>query len=592
MVNLVLGVEGGATKTEWIYMNVDNHQREVLQHGRLPAANFRLISADQLLLIFSLLPKDATKVGLYLPGVLDNDDRKNLSSLARTIWPLANISVGSDRESGLATAFGQGPGIFVISGTGSAVTGRNNGAIVQAGGKGHLLGDKGSAYHVGIESLRLLMDRYDESEKPCQLASAILRELGLNRVDDIISWVQKADKQSVARIATTVFEIYEAGDHQLLDILKAGAESLAHSTVSVAKRLGMTQPHVALHGSMFTKRALYVQLYKDALKIQLPDAKVTVCNDSGSKGAAYLAEGSTDTSNFPTEEREERVTHELKEITEMKTALTEQRNDKSIALDSMTPSELVDLFVEEEKCVYEALKDCQVDLSQAVEIVVSSLRNGGRLFYVGAGTSGRLGMLDASEIPPTFGEPPTTVQGIIAGGAPALQSSIEGAEDDPVMGALAIIERGISNVDVVCGITACGRTPFVLGALDKAKELGAKTLLVTSNPNRPNKDTYHKEIVLVTGPELVTGSTRLKAGTATKVTLNIITSCSMVLLGKVKSNLMVGLKATNAKLQDRAIRLVAQFNGWSYEEAYEQLQKASWNVQTLTGNHFITKLEN
>lgn len=581
---LVLGVEGGATKTEWIYFSHENDQWTVLQQGRLPAANFKLISRTDLKHLFELMPKSVTHVGLYLPGVMDSDGCRQLRDLAAEVWTSARISTGSDRESGLATALGHGSGIFVISGTGSAVTGRHRGRIEKAGGKGHLVGDQGSAYHVAIQGLRLLMDRYDEDQRPCKLGEAILQELCLNRVDDLIDWVHAADKKTVARLATTVFRVCQDGDEQLSDILKKGAESLAHSTKVVAHRLGISDPVVALHGSMFTKQGMYVSLFREALDRWLPGAKITICSSSGANGAARLAVDAGSESFIETEVKNKGHLNdevESKRLVDMIHALTEQRNERSATIDQMTSSELVTLFVEEEKYVYEALKGCRKPLSHAIETVAASLQAGGHLFYVGAGTSGRLGMLDASEIPPTFGEPTTTVQGIIAGGPSALYRSIEGAEDDPVMGALAVMERGVTDRDVVCGITACGRTPYVLGALDKAKELGASTMLVTSNPNRAVKDVYGIEIVLITGPELVTGSTRLKAGTATKVALNIITTGAMVMLGRVRSNLMVSLKASNSKLQDRAARLVSQFTGCTYEEACEKLRHSAWDVRSL-----------
>jgi N-acetylmuramic acid 6-phosphate etherase len=190
-------------------------------------------------------------------------------------------------------------------------------------------------------------------------------------------------------------------------------------------------------------------------------------------------------------------------------------------------------------------------------------------------------VLDASEIPPTFGAAPDLVQGIIAGGATALHSAVEGAEDQAEAGALAAIERGVTLRDVVLGISASGRTPYVLGALTQAREIGAKTILLTCNPRRRReaKLSWHIEIDLATGPEIVTGSTRLKAGTATKVVLNIISTCSMVRLGKVHENLMVDVRASNQKLRDRAIRLVRHLRGASDEEARAALEKTDWNVR-------------
>lgn len=229
----------------------------------------------------------------------------------------------------------------------------------------------------------------------------------------------------------------------------------------------------------------------------------------------------------------------------------------------------------------DALRGAIVDLAKTVEMVATSLRKGGRLFYVGAGSSGRIGVLDASEIPPTFGASAELVQGIIAGGATALSRSVEGAEDEADNGALAIDERGIKNGDVVIGLTASGRTPFVLGSLGRAKSLGAKTVLLTCNPAGTAASTPDVDLTidLATGPEILTGSTRLKAGTATKIALNIISTGAMVALGKVRGNLMIDLQILSTKLRDRAIRLVAEIAGCDYEAARKRLETNDWNLR-------------
>jgi N-acetylmuramic acid 6-phosphate etherase len=236
------------------------------------------------------------------------------------------------------------------------------------------------------------------------------------------------------------------------------------------------------------------------------------------------------------------------------------------------------LFLTEEPRITEALVAKRAELIAAVDLVSAALTAEGRLFYVGAGTSGRLGVLDASEIPPTFGAPPELVQGIIAGGATALHRAVEGAEDQPEAGALSVLERGVGQRDVVCGISASGRAPFVLGALQRARELGARTILLTCNPARPATH-WDVEIDLPTGPEIVTGSTRLKAGTATKVVLNILSTCAMVRLGRVRGNSMVDLNISNAKLRDRGVRLVSGELQISYAEAQGRLERAGWNVR-------------
>jgi N-acetylmuramic acid 6-phosphate etherase len=227
------------------------------------------------------------------------------------------------------------------------------------------------------------------------------------------------------------------------------------------------------------------------------------------------------------------------------------------------------------------LRAASADLARAIELVADSLRKGGRLFYVGAGTSGRLGVLDASEIPPTFGASPELVQGIIAGGATALQRSVEGAEDEGSNGALAIDRRGIKSVDVVIGITASGRTPFVLGALERAKSLGSKTILLSCNPARDRQVNVDLAIDLGVGPEVLTGSTRLKAGTATKIALNIISTGAMVALGKVRGNLMIDLNTSSTKLRDRAMRMVAELTECDYDSARAQLEQSGWDLRAV-----------
>jgi N-acetylmuramic acid 6-phosphate etherase len=346
----------------------------------------------------------------------------------------------------------------------------------------------------------------------------------------------------------------------------------------VAQRLDFPNAPVKLIGGLFTHHDEYAALFKYRLSILLPGTTVEVCRESGAHGAAWLAAQEVIGDQQPVASEPESVLAEMKK--EIASATTEQSNPRSAKLDERSTPELVDLFVTEEDRVAVALSACRGPLIAAVDLVSTALRAGGRLFYVGAGTSGRLGVLDASEIPPTFGAPPELVQGIMAGGFAALHRAVEGAEDQPEAGALAIVERGVRRGDVVCGLTASGRTPFVLGALARTREIGAQTLLLTCNPvRRRAARRWDVEIDLPTGPELVTGSTRLKAGTATKVTLNILSTCAMIRLGRVRGNAMVDLHISNAKLRDRGVRLVSGTLGIGYEEARERLERANWNVR-------------
>lgn len=260
---------------------------------------------------------------------------------------------------------------------------------------------------------------------------------------------------------------------------------------------------------------------------------------------------------------------------------TEQRNPRTAHIDLATPLGIVDLILAEDGTVAAAVASQRDALALAVEWAEEAFRAGGRLFYVGAGTSGRLGVLDASECPPTFGTDPDMVQGIIAGGPAALVRSQEGAEDVPANGARELDDRAVGPRDFVVGIAASGTTPFVRGALERARARGARTALVACSPP-PAEMSAAAEllIVAITGPEVVTGSTRLKAGTATKMVLNIITTGAMIRLGKTYGNLMVDLRATSQKLVDRGQRILMEVCGISREEAVVLLERAEGRVKT------------
>ncbi len=261
--------------------------------------------------------------------------------------------------------------------------------------------------------------------------------------------------------------------------------------------------------------------------------------------------------------------------------LTERRNPRTVDIDRASALEIVDLIAAEDAGVPAAVARARTEIARAIDFVEDAFRSGGRLFYVGAGTSGRLGVLDASECPPTFGSDPEMVQGIIAGGFKALVRSVEGAEDDVNAGMAEIDGNKINGRDVVCGIAASGTTPYVRAALGRAQTLGARTILVScADPPPLLKETCDVCITVLVGPEVVTGSTRMKAGTATKLVLNSITTGAMIRLGKTYGNLMVDLKAWNAKLTDRSERILMETAGVSRAEATRALQAAEGKVKT------------
>ncbi len=261
--------------------------------------------------------------------------------------------------------------------------------------------------------------------------------------------------------------------------------------------------------------------------------------------------------------------------------LTERRNPRTTRIDLAAPSEIVDLMLAEDRTVADAVASQKTQIARAIELAEASFRAGGRLIYVGAGTSGRLGVLDASECPPTFGTGPTMVIGVIAGGLDALTHSQEGAEDVAADGAAAMSKLQVSAKDLVVGIAASGATPYVRGALERAMELGAHTaILACSAPPADLAKKVTVAIVPLTGPEVITGSTRLKAGTATKMVLNMISTGALVRIGKTYENLMVDLRPMSAKLVDRGERIVMELCGVDRAAAKQVIAAAGGSVKT------------
>jgi N-acetylmuramic acid 6-phosphate etherase len=260
--------------------------------------------------------------------------------------------------------------------------------------------------------------------------------------------------------------------------------------------------------------------------------------------------------------------------------LTEQRNPVTMDLDRISTEGVLRLVNAQDKLVPLAVEREIPYIAQAVELVVASLRGGGRLIYVGAGTSGRLGVVDASECPPTFGTDPSMVLGVMAGGQAAMFRSQEGAEDDPQQAAKDMDALGVNGKDTVCGIAASRRTPYVVGAVTRARELGAKTIYVTTNPRAEFDILVDVAICPEVGPEVLMGSTRMKSGTAQKLVLNMLTTTAMVKLGKVYENMMVDLQLTNQKLVERSKRIIGMATGADYETAADYLERAGGHVKS------------
>ncbi|HHS9379834.1 N-acetylmuramic acid 6-phosphate etherase [Clostridioides difficile] len=259
--------------------------------------------------------------------------------------------------------------------------------------------------------------------------------------------------------------------------------------------------------------------------------------------------------------------------------VTEGRNKNTLQIDKEDTLGIIELINNEDKTVAYAVEEQKESIAKAVNIIVDRMKQGGRLFYIGAGTSGRIGILDATECPPTYGVDFELVQAIIAGGNQAIFKAIEGAEDDKELGKQDIIDRGVTSKDVICGIAASGRTPYVIGAMEYAKELGCAVLSITMNPNSEMSKKADLPINIIVGAEVIMGSTRMKSGTAQKMVCNMLTTASMVKMGKVYSNLMVDVKTSNEKLVERAKRIIMIATNVKYDVAEKFLEEADNSVK-------------
>src|SRR6266487_3498385 len=393
----ILGGEGVVTKTDWVLVEPvagigdPGWEFHVIDQGKLPPSNFRLTTPERLRVILAELPKQIDRAGVFLAGCATEEDRRSLKEICLEIWPNAKIVTGSDRDSGLAAALDHGDGIVANAGSGSSVTGRRGDRIERAGGWGHILGDTGGGYFLSIEALRLILREFELHLTTIQITAKILRALSLNNLDELVRWAQTADKNEIAMLAPVVFEAAAGGDVRVNEIVEEGARVLCEYTEAVASRLHLLAPKVVLAGGLFYRDSIYTHAFRRRLKKNLPDARVTIAERPPELGAAWLAAETRDPVTLQQDLSE-------KEIDHLAAALTEQRNPRSENLEKMSLRELVELFVEEEKFVEDALRGVTANLVRAIEIVTESLRNGGRLFYVGAGSSGRIGVLDASEI--------------------------------------------------------------------------------------------------------------------------------------------------------------------------------------------------
>ncbi len=588
---ILLGIECGGTRT--VALAVGSHLR-VVSRLELGPCNLRLIDDTRLEAHFRDVANGVpgpSAIGIGMAGVRDGRDCDRVRAVVERLWPGTPSRIDHDLESAISTP-DLDPGsceesrVVILSGTGSCCFGRTaGGRTVKVGGWGHLLGDRGSAYDVAFRALRATAHEFDHTGGLGLLGKRILRRLGLTEPNDLIEWLAKAGKGDVAALAPLVFETSTSGDRTAARVVSETVEILAADALACARRLRSASRPVRflVAGSVLLKQPGLVQRLRRRIRAVLPAARVEPLARDSVWGAVVMARAALSQPELPQAQANPKS---LKARSmpvapvSLQTSPTECRNSRSTHLDRLSVTAAIGLMLNEDSRIPDSIRPHSRVLARLIRETASALQKGGRLFYVGAGTSGRLGVLDASECPPTFGTPRDWVQGIMAGGLLALHSSVEGAEDHPDQGIAAVVDRAVGPDDVVLGIAASGRTPFVWGALAEARKRGATTALLCFNPHLDFKTAWrpHHVLAIDAGPEVLTGSTRLKAGTATKLVLNILTTLVMVQLGKVVGNLMVDLKPSNEKLRDRACRIVSELTPLDTERARVELERSGWNV--------------
>ena len=461
------------------------------------------------------------------------------------------------------------PGVLAIAGTGSNVLARDAaGRMVQVGGRGTLLGDDGSGYRIATEALRRAARAVDGWGPATALAEALPRIAGLPDFDALIPWGASASKRDIAALCQAVFQCAEAGDAVALCCIDDEAGLLARQVQAAIRQVGESASNLRCVygvGGLFDRYNLFVSVFnKHMSEYGIAFAPPIVAGPAAVAVLARLAEvpdwavavGSDAAESLPG---------------------TEQASDGP-ALDSLDAAGIVRVMLAAEAGVAACLARCEGRIAALTARAAEAIGAGGRLLYFGAGTSGRLGVLDASECWPTFGVGEETITAFIAGGDQALRHSVEGAEDDAEAGRTEVAKAVVSDKDLVIGIAASGRTPFVAGALAEATARGAATGLIACVDGPAI--TADIVVALDTGPEALPGSTRLKAGTATKIALNAISTGAMALVGRVFEGRMVAMPPTNAKLRQRAARIVAELAGIGVDEAVTTLHTTNGDIRT------------
>lgn len=567
----VIAVEGGATRGSagayapggrLLETGAGGPCNPVAQGMEAAAAELARLAAG---LRDALPPDEPWMLAAGVSGVWDARIRDTLARHLARRTGAAAVRVTDDFHPLAEAALGDGPGVFVIAGTGSKLAGQDGrGNHAHAGGRGSAFSEAGSAYHVARRALQAAARAVDGAGPETHLVAALPAAAGLGAFEELVGWANAAPKHALAALARAVCICAEEGDPVARDVLEGQAAELARFALALFHRLGLPEDApVHVHGGMFARCAPFARAFEEA-----------VAAYTGCRVLPVAVPGHRAVYDAALREPLPAWFTSVEALPGDAAALppTERWNDGEAPLDRLPPLEIVQRMHAADRTAVEATGAASEAIARAVEAAAATLAAGGRIIYAGAGTSGRLGVLDAAECPPTFGVEQYRVVALLAGGDRAQRNSVEGAEDDADQGRADLMALAPGPRDIAVGIAASGTTPYVHGALAAARDAGARTVLVCCNPGV----TAGADIVIAldTGPEVLPGSTRLKAGTATKLVLNMISTGAMARAGYVYEGLMTGVRPVNAKLRRRAARIVAALTGRPEDEAAALLEAA------------------
>ena len=573
-----LAVDGGGTSSR---ASLHGSTGEVLASGEGGPSNPAALGLHESLRALAALARtvlrghkhSSLEIGAGISGARNAPLRDALARGLCERLHSRRAAVCSDVDALMLANFGDQAGIVTIAGTGSSVVAKTAGGELRLfGGRGALFGDDGSAYGLAVRALRAAAAFIDGLGEATDLVDALTHAAGRNAFAELVGWSRTATKSDVARLAHAVTSLAERGDRVAMNCVDEQALHLANLAQAAAKTMDLPRRvPVYVAGGLFEQCTLYRDRFAAFVTEQDFSASPCLAPKRGTDAAlALLITGEplplVSYYDLPSSGAQ---AHGLP---------TEARLPDEVPLDSLSARALVGRMHESKRHAADAVAPTLDAVAHTIERIAAAFNSGGRLVYLGAGTSGRLGVMDASECPPTFGVDPGLVVGIIAGGDAALRHSVEGAEDDEeaAVADLQALHPPLSSHDVVVGIAASGTTPYVLSGIAYARGLGAYTALVSCNPDGPPVADAH--ITPDTGPEVLPGSTRLKAGTATKLVLNMLSTGAMTLSGRVYGGYMIGVRPVNAKLRRRAAGILAALTGLTPHVAAEALDAAQGRI--------------